>query len=107
MNLLQSIYTGHASKKVIHVLRVLYNYQSVCFDIYLCVFLQVYTRLQKLNLAMSHSSVVRLVENIGTNYDAAVKEWRDTLLASIHSRNHAEVIHLIQCVATCPTVLAF
>jgi len=101
MNLLQSIisYAGHATKKVIHVLLVLYNYQRVCFDIYLCAFLQVYTRLQKLNLAMSHSSVIRLVENIGTNHDAAVKEWRDTLLASIHSRNpDAEVIHLIQCV---------
>ena len=61
-----------------------------------------------MNLAMSHSSVIRLVENIGTNHDAAVKEWRDTLLASIHSRNpDAEVIYLIQCVATCPTVLAF
>lgn len=113
MNLLQSIislilYAGHASEMVIHVLQVLYNYQSVCFDIYLCAFLQVYTRLQKLNLAMSHSSVIRLVEKIGTNHDAAVKEWRDTLLASIHSRNpDAEVIHLIQCVATCLTVLAF
>jgi len=77
MNFLQSIislilYAGHASKKVIHVLRVLYNYQTVCFDMYLCVFLQVYTRLQKLNLAMSHSSVIRLVEKIGTNHDAAV-----------------------------------
>ena len=46
---------------------------------------------------MLHSSVICLVEKIGTNHDAAVKEWRDTPLACIHSRNpDAEVIHLIQ-----------
>ena len=30
---------------------------------------------------------IHLVEKIGSDHDAAVKEWKDTLLASTHSRN--------------------
>ena len=41
--------------------------------------LQVYRRLNVLNVCMSHSSVLRLVEQLGEGHDAAIKKWGDQL----------------------------
>lgn len=49
--------------------------------------LQVYQRLQRLNLTVSHSSVIRLLESVGEKFDAQVKEWRDVLVSTLDSRN--------------------
>ena len=91
MNLLQKIislilYAGHASKKVITSNVTSALFWCVTFVLYL-FYDQVYTRLHKLNLAMSYPSAIQLVDKVGSDHDAIVKEWRDTLLASIHSRN--------------------
>lgn len=46
---------------------------------------QVYQRLQKLNLTMSHPSLVRLIDKVGEDYDAKVKGWRDAIVANLAS----------------------
>ena len=38
-----------------------------------------YRRLSVMNICMSHSSVLRLVEKVGTGHDSIVEKWRDTL----------------------------
>ena len=43
------------------------------------IILQVYDRLQKLNLTMSHPQLLRLVDKLGLHHDARVMEWRDAL----------------------------
>ena len=50
-------------------------------------FLQVYERLQTLNLTMSISSTRRLVKTLGTGYDQKVKDWRDLLATTLSVRN--------------------
>ncbi|XP_064384950.1 uncharacterized protein LOC135333864 [Halichondria panicea] len=44
---------------------------------------QVYQRLNPLNLTVSHVSMIRVLAKVGLGYDARVKEWRDSLLATI------------------------
>ena len=41
--------------------------------------LKAYTRLQKVNLSMSHQTVVCLVDQMGMDHDSKVKEWQKTL----------------------------
>lgn len=48
-------------------------------------FLQVYERLQKLCISMSHRSVVRLQRDMGKDYDKMVHDWRKTFLPSLIS----------------------
>ena len=50
-------------------------------------FLQVYERLQTLNLTMSISSTRRLVKTLGTGYDQKVKDWRDLLATTLSVSN--------------------
>ena len=38
-----------------------------------------YQRLQKLNVTVSHKTVIRLVTALGENHDVRVVEWRDRL----------------------------
>ncbi len=37
---------------------------------------QVYQRLQKIGLCMSHFSTIKLVDSLGEDFDMAVKEWK-------------------------------
>lgn len=56
--------------------------------------IQVYERLQKLCLSMSHKSTIRLVIQLGKNHDDQVKKWRDSFLldvASLHVPSYEEV----------------
>lgn len=46
---------------------------------------QVYSRLQKLNLVMSHQVTIRLVTKLGMEHDGKVKEWRDVLTSSLQT----------------------
>ena len=47
--------------------------------------LQVYDRLQKLNISMSHSQLLRLVDKLGSDHDARVLNWRDSLTAKMEN----------------------
>ena len=42
--------------------------------------LQTYTRLQKLNLTVSHPSLIRLLKKVGSTFDEKATKWRDDLL---------------------------
>ena len=45
--------------------------------------LQIYTRLQKLMLCMSHKTTIRLVDQMGKNHDSDVCGWRDEILKTM------------------------
>lgn len=51
------------------------------------IILQVYDRLQKLNLTMSHPQLLRLVDKVGLHHDARVMEWRDALMQEILNKS--------------------
>ncbi len=36
---------------------------------------------------MSHSTVIRLLDNVGKDHDQQVKEWRDEITATLDSTN--------------------
>ena len=53
--------------------------------------IQVYERLQKLNLSMSHSQLLRLVDKLGMDYDARDLNWRDSLISKINTSASKQV----------------
>ena len=60
--------------------------------------LQVYERLQKLNLSMSHSQLLRLVDKLGWDYDAKVKNWQASLIFKMNTSASAQVhVHYRSC----------
>ncbi|XP_064384807.1 uncharacterized protein LOC135333715 isoform X2 [Halichondria panicea] len=52
---------------------------------------QVYQRLQRLNVTVSHSSVIRMLDKVGEGFDAQVKEWRDRLVSTLDSGNEIQI----------------
>ena len=48
--------------------------------------IQVYDRLQKLHLATSSKSVTRLIHQIGQDFDADMREWRDQITAVLEKK---------------------
>ena len=76
MNLVKRIisvlhYSGHAPKKVIF----LFSQISCCHD-----FLnQVFRRLQRLLVCLSHPSTISTIDELGKDHDAAVREWKGRL----------------------------
>ena len=36
-----------------------------------------------MNICMSHSSVIRLIDKLGHGHDAVVEKWRDTLQSEL------------------------
>ena len=56
--------------------------------------MQVYRRLSVMNLCMSHSSVLRLIEKVGTGHDIAVAKWRDTLKSELRIPETEKVVIL-------------
>ena len=49
-------------------------------QVYRYMTLQTYTRLQKLNLTVSHPSLIRLLNKVGSTFDEKATIWRDGLL---------------------------
>ena len=47
---------------------------------------QVFQRLQKLNLCLSHETTVKLVKMLGESFDSEVLEWRDALTSALESQ---------------------
>ena len=58
---------------------------------------QVYERLQKVNLTMSHKSCIRLLTKLGDGFDARAMEWRDEITRLLDS-SHGEVRFAGSCV---------
>ena len=68
-----------------YVLSLICNTLTEC-DSYINV--QVYQRLARLNITVSHRSVIRLLDSVGKNFqDSQVKEWRDSILPTLNSSN--------------------
>ena len=44
---------------------------------------QVYDQLSKLDMCVSHATTLRMLDQLGKNYDSAVYEWRDALKSKI------------------------
>lgn len=40
--------------------------------------MQVYDRLQKLCLCLSHSKTIQLIDQLGEDYDEVVRQWKQT-----------------------------
>ncbi len=49
-----------------------------------------------LNITVSHKSLIRLLDNIGKDYDTEVKVWRDRILLTLDDDNDM-VINLSIC----------
>lgn len=50
------------------------------FTMLLCLInLQVFTRLQKLLLCVSHKSTLSFIDKLGQNYDEPVKSWKEDI----------------------------
>lgn len=87
MNFVQKIvslilYCGHTSKKVRCGCDVL-----AITNAQITYIMQVYGRLQRLNVAVSHSSVIRLLDKVGKGFDSKVLEWRDSLISFLDDSN--------------------
>lgn len=94
MNLVQRInslilYAGHSSKKVCSFLSEVWwgILGQQYFNASNNLFPQVHQRLQKLNVCVSHSSVIRLLDKVGSGFDAKVIKWRDDITATLDSTN--------------------
>ena len=85
MNLVQRIisvilHCGHAAKQV-HCNIILIDY-----IVQICQCLpQVYSRLQKMLLCLSHRQTLVALDELGTNHDAAVKQWQASIAGSLSS----------------------
>ena len=55
-----------------------------------------YERLQTLNFTLSPSSVIRLVDKIGKDFDAPVKERRETIVSKFDSENEIVSVVVVQ-----------
>ena len=53
--------------------------------------LQVYERLQKLNITVSHRQLLRLIDKLGMNHDGKVLEWRDALVVELKNTTTVQV----------------
>ena len=87
MNLVAKIlslimYAGHSSKEVSH----LYN-KLPLHDPQL--FMQTFSRLGRLNLTVSHTSLIRLLDRIGATFDEKTRMWREELLDLLMSSETA------------------
>ena len=94
MNLVQKIislllYAAGTSKQVNDV----FHY-CILIDKHYLITPQVYQRLSRLNITVSYSTVIRLLDTVGKDYDAEVKIWRDNITPLLDSTNvmHREFI---------------
>ena len=99
MSLLQKIislvlYAGHAAKKV-HSEYIIYNQPYLNIHDYA-------SRLSsdfRNHLTVSYTSLLRLVDKVGENYDAEVHNWQDVIVRRLESSSQIEVIMKFQKVS--------
>lgn len=68
------LYAGNADKQVMYM-SCKYNFLHFHF--------QVFNRLQKLNICMSHQTTIKLVDMLGSDFDSKVHQWRDSLISAL------------------------
>lgn len=72
------LYAGHCGKQVLAIALSIILHHGL--GIY-CT--QVYIRLQRLNLTLSHRAVVTLVSDLGADFDHKVRRWQEALTNSL------------------------
>ncbi len=65
----------------------------------LCEF-QVYQRLQRLNLTLSHMSLLRLLSEMGANYDVFVVEWCKSLKSNLQGSKVSQSFFIVNFAVT-------
>lgn len=55
-----------------------------------------YSRLQVLNLTLSHYAVIKLLTKLGENHDNVVKKWRDEVAKTLPHNECEQVGKLIK-----------
>ena len=87
MNLVAKIlslimYAGHSSKEVSHLHNKLPLHDPQ-------LFMQTFSCLGRLNLTVSHTSLIRLLDRIGATFDEKTRMWREELLDLLMSSETA------------------
>lgn len=89
MNLVQKIislilYVGHCAKQVI-IRFIAYKANNCMPYSYSIIFFsfKVYARQHKLNVSVSHMTLLRLLSSIGTKFDESVIEWRESFIPTL------------------------
>ena len=59
------------------------------------MYIQVYSRLNALELSVSYSTVITLIDNLGKDHDKEVYNWRDDMAALLTNGN--SVMSLPSC----------
>lgn len=77
------LYAGHSGKQV----NLLYSYPGYR----VIATLQVFQRLQRLNLCMSHQLTSKLITTIGRGFDAKVYQWKHALLSEVEATTDSDV----------------
>ena len=65
------------------------RYYDITLLMIVSLCMQVYDRLQRVNVTMSHKSSVRLVTKIGEGFDSRVAEWKDNAI------NQLKILHQV------------
>ena len=60
---------------------------SCCDSSYTTIKISFFNRLQNLNLTVSYTTVIRLLEKVGEDFDMTVKGWRDRIISTLSSTN--------------------
>ena len=61
--------------------------------------MQVYHRLHRMNLTVSHASLIHLLERVGKGHDSRVKEWKDAVTAKLDDTDENVCAHIYSCLA--------
>jgi len=74
------LYAGHCSKQV----GVIYTYiLLIHFSDNGCLSMQVFTRLQRLGICLSHKATLNIVDHMGEHHDEKVLQWVQDLESAI------------------------
>ena len=64
-----------------------------------------YKRLHRLNFTVSHGCLIRLLDNIGKNFDEEVLKWRDGIASTLDESN--EIVTIIILHVTCLDLIVY
>lgn len=59
------------------------------------MYLQVFDRLNKLNLCVSHTATVSIVTALGKDHNKEVKKWRDEISQFIEDKKVCQKLHVL------------
>lgn len=89
------LYSGHASKRVSD------NSGIYCTRLNTYVYVQVYDRLQKVGLCLSHGRTIKLVDRLGEGFDERVLHWKSLIESTMdpHEIEVAGSVYIKFCIS--------